>query len=414
MEGLKTYQHNPLSYVSSTYDNPNLKWVNSQRLNNAYYDGFSSQFAITSSRIPLNLPIKNLSPGAYSVWIKVLVSNNSVFGTSGNDLIQINNRTIGELNLSQSIDGGINNFYWVKLETNVSQESVNLSINPISGTTAIKSVVFAPKGYVSTEYKIVESWIPRSTNIITLYPAYNLNYVGSAYYQSYNGKSANGVFVNGNALVSNLNSSFTLESPFYNGWLYMYQFSPGFQEEIKVSKNTLIIGADTQFYGREKFLGLMQIPIAKNISNSSIQVINRGGVVWTSIVIYSSRQLYGLNASTPVEVGTLSSVSKSSGISNFTFSVNQTNRLTTISGNFTYSNITTFFPLSLFLNGSFDYELPVSLAFNVTENAIGYVNGIRFSGNSYSPFIISPGMYYYQHSPDNIEIDSLLKRRAKI
>ncbi|MEM3830069.1 MAG: hypothetical protein QXP36_12790 [Conexivisphaerales archaeon] len=394
----------PASYVNQQSSDMNSEWVNSER--NYNYPDFATlvPYAETLSNTSLNIPISVNQTGTYIIMLKLYFSNVT---TEGGKLgISVNGDSSLLLNTSRGFNGENNAFLWVNITATLHKGKNGLIIHSYSGFNAISQIyVISLNEYREAIHEANVFLNERASNVIVMNGP--LNMVPSSDGKNYYGLEAGSGLPGGAYLFLNAGSRITISSPVnLTGDLIINVISTGATSILNISSGEKYwdvgISPGTYLPLDKSLVGYVAVPI-NDLKTFNISVMSNSFRLGPIVFLPKS-----LSLQSQIEKTYLGNVTYEGiypGIHNFTMSISHNNYLTSISGNFSYSNVSnsTYFPVDVSFQGDYNYNLSPVFTISSTDYGNFFINGVELTTNTNSDALISPQLnIQYNLRPDNI------------
>jgi hypothetical protein len=404
----------PVNYVDGEQSDGSLAWTNSERSDNYPFYATLSPYAETTGNNNLNIPLKVKEGGVYSIYAKIAFDNSSVKGGTLN--ILANAKLAISLNTSRGYENETNGFLWVKFNAALIKGENTLTLQSRSGFNAVSEISVLNQTELKEATASTESFLSKErNNIIQVFqpqqiiPSNNTGY--------YYGSGLGYKFPNGNYLyLSGLHgtNSFSISSliPF-NGTLLVSALSDAYYILNVTYRNTsTTIGVSPGVYisSSNASSGSILLPVME-LKRASVSITT--GVSFIGLIALLPSNYRFLEPSIKrINVGNITYRGIYGGITKFNISEAKYYNYTTISGSFTYRNVSDYFPVTIGFSGDYPYNRSVIFLSNVSGPATLDINGMTIeSTDFYGCPLISPSLNdQYQGRPSNIELSFVPER----
>lgn len=401
---------NPLGYTVNS--DPSYGWASSFDIseNGPMIFDTLNPFSLTYVRSTLLIPTTSTSQGNSTLWMHIYFTDNPSYGYHGLYV----NYTGGSLHLNTSSYQGITNkFAWVGLPINTTKNG-KVEITSTGSINAIRSMFFAPRGYVSRALSNLSSYM-RSHNV-TIYmdiPGYNIapaSNLSSPRLQNFDSSSGNvpnrGIYLSNAPGYTN---TIDIKIPKESGWLYLNVASTdGGVITAHYDGTTSSFGYSTQrFLPGNLTYSPLEIPVDR-LTGSNLTLDVSGFVFIESIMfipgttsyVPASLQNFGGNSNYTYFEPNANQITKQN------FTVLKDNSSYTFSGNVTVRNTangSAVISYNTHLPFLYDYSMVAN--YSISSGLLVNVNSVRLGNCSQqSSLIISSDLFGYQDRYHNTNI----------
>jgi len=401
----------PVNSVNGEMSDGSTAWINSERNFMYPYYGSLQPYAETSGNNTLNIPVSVSSAGNYDIFVKIAFSNTSSLkgGLLG---IEANGKTIGTYNTSRSCQNETNSFLWIKLNADLLSGKNVITLHSESGFNAASEMYVIKESNFLRAFNETNNFLSMEKGkIMEIYEPEQL--VPSGKGQYYYGTNLGYKYPGGNYLYvrqGNLSNSFNISTPTsFNGTILINLLSGGADETLNVSYGDThtSIGAAPSIYipTSNMAVGEILLPV-KNLNNASIKIVT-GNAYIGLVALLPADYIHSESKFIKAPMGNLSYRGIYGGISNFTMTEYVTSNDTVINGNFSYRNVSDYFPISLSFTGKYYYNLSPIFVSSVNGPAELQLNGVTLQSNKfYGQPMISPDLNdQYEGRPSNITLN---------
>ena len=400
----------PVNYVNGELSTGSRAWINSERNNNNPYYGSLLPFAETSGNNSLKVPIQISRSGNYEIFLKIAFSNSSSVKGGMMNIIS-NGKIIGTFNTSKPYRNETNGFLWVNLNAHLSDGKNVLTLQSQTGFNAVSQISIINTSNLQSATHITNRFLLKErNNILEIYQPQQI--VPTNNTEFYYGSDLGSRYPGGNYLnINELNGSskFNLNAPSPLNGALMIEILSQSNSTFKIShgNNSADIGFSSDAYIplNEMTAGSVILPV-NNSTSLDVNITNGIGIL--GLVAFLPKDFSYIEP--PVNhtsLGNLTYKGIYGGISNFTLSENATNRFTILRGNFSYKNVSYYFPVSLSFNGIYNYNMSPVFTSSVIGPGQLSLNDVTIqSDNFLGQPLISPNLNeQYSGQPQFININ---------
>ena len=399
----------PANYVDGEQSDGSLAWVNSERSENYPFYATLSPYAETAGNNSLNVPLKVKEDGIYSIFVKIAFDNSSVKGGILN--ILANDKLTISLNTSRSYKNETNGFLWVKFNAALMKGENTLTLESRSGFNAVSEISVLNHTELKKATASAENFLSKErNNIIQIYQPQQIipsNNTGYYYGSGLGYKFPNGKFLYLSGLHGT--NSFSIRSSIsFNGTLLVSALSDAsYTFNVTYRNTSTIIGVSPGVYvsSSNASSGSILLPV-RELKAANISITR--GISFIGIIALLPSNYRFLEA--PIEhtnVGNITYRGIYGGITKFNISEAKYSNYTTISGSFTYRNVSNYFPVTIVFSGDYPYNRSVIFLSYVSGPATLDINGMTIeSTDFYGIPLISPSLNdQYQGRPSNFQLN---------
>ena len=394
----------PASYVNQELSSGNSNWINSERNYNRPDYSTLVPYAETTSNTSLNIPISVNHTGTYTIMLKLYFSNVT---TQGGKLgVSVNTNSSLLLNTSRGFNGENNAFLWVNITSSLHKGKNSLSIHSYSGFNAISQIyVISQKGFSEAIYSANTFLKDRASNVVVINGA--LNMVPSHDGKSFYGRGVGSSVPNGAYISLNAGSKVTISSPVnLTGDLLINVISSGATATLNISSGEKYwnVGISPNIYNPFNMspVGYITVPIT---SSRDFNISIMSNTFRLGQIVFLPKSLVMQSQIEKTYLGNVSYERMHRGIHNFTMSVSHNNNsdLTSISGNFSYNNVSYYYPVNILFQGDYYYNLSPVFTISSADYGNFFINGVELTTNTSIDALISPQLNdQYSSRPNNI------------